>query len=147
MGEEDIHAVVQELQCVVRDLRMGIDNTCRNVEERLENIGKRTRVDIEGTPDGDMLLTHNSFTRYSTGTQCTNTVKDDDTTECKLNEMGEMKEKGARKIERAASSSKMEVKSTESTAPARITPEPDVVPAVHAGVGCNACQVCSFPQV
>ena len=54
MGEEDIHALVQELQSVVRDLRMGIDNTCRNVEERLENIGKRTRVDIEGTPDCDV---------------------------------------------------------------------------------------------
>ena len=70
-------------------------------------------------------------------------MKDEDTAVCKLNEMGDMKGKGTRKVEGEASPSKKEVKPTEPTVPARIISELDVVPAVHTGVKCNACGVCS----
>ena len=146
MGEEDIHTVVLELQNAVRYLRAGIDNTCRDVEDQLESIGKWTLVD-RGTSHDSLSSICDSFTHYSTEMQCTNTVKEEDMAGCNLNEKGDMKEKDACGVEREASSSKMENKPTEPIAPAPLISELDVVPAVHAGVGCNACQVCSFPQV
>ena len=48
-GKGDVHAVVQELRSVVQDLRTDMNTTLRNVEKRLQNIGK-VEVRDHGTP-------------------------------------------------------------------------------------------------
>ena len=54
MCEDDAHAVVQELRSVVQDLRTDMNTTLRNVEKRLQNIGK-VEVRDHGTPQDGLV--------------------------------------------------------------------------------------------
>ena len=54
MGEDDAHAVVQELQSAVQDLRTNMNNTLNSFEGRLQNIGKVKPKD-HGTHKGEFL--------------------------------------------------------------------------------------------
>ena len=53
-GEDDVRAVVQELQNIVHDLRTDMNNTLKNVEGRLQNIGK-VKVGDHGTPKDSLV--------------------------------------------------------------------------------------------
>ena len=53
-GEDDVHAVVQELRSVIQDLRTDMNTTLRNVEERLQNIGK-VEIRDHGTPQDGLI--------------------------------------------------------------------------------------------
>ena len=54
MCEDDAHAVVQELRSVVQDLRTDMNTMLRNVEKRLQNIGK-VGIRDHGTPQDGLV--------------------------------------------------------------------------------------------
>ena len=54
MCEDDVHAVVQELRSVVQDLRTDMNTTLKNVEKRLQNIGK-VEIRDHGTPQDGLV--------------------------------------------------------------------------------------------
>ena len=56
MCEDDAHDVVQELRTVVQDLRTDMNTTLRNVEKRLQNIGKVGIRDHDTPQDGLVSL-------------------------------------------------------------------------------------------
>ena len=60
MCEDDAHAVVQELRSVVQDLRTDMNTTLRNVDKRLQNIGKVESRD-HGTPQDGLVSLYSSL--------------------------------------------------------------------------------------
>ena len=60
MREDDVRAVVQELRSVVQDLRTDMNTTLRNVEKRLQNIGK-VGIRDHGTPQDGLVSLYSSL--------------------------------------------------------------------------------------
>ena len=60
MCEDDAHAVVQELRSVVQDLRTDMNTTLRNVEKRLQNIGK-VEIRDHVTPQDGLVSLYSSL--------------------------------------------------------------------------------------
>ena len=59
-SEDDVHVVVQELRSVVQDLRTDMNTTLRNVEKRLQNIGK-VGIRDHGTPQDGLVFLYTSL--------------------------------------------------------------------------------------
>ena len=117
--------------------------TLRNVEDRLQNIGK-ARIRDHGTHQ-DGLISLQFLRNDSVEMQRSDTVKEEGTAGCELDGK-EVDGKGEEvyKAERNISPLESEaVKPTELTPPDPVTTETDVVPVVHSGIRCDVCGVCT----
>ena len=120
--------------------------TLRNVEERLQNIGK-ARIKHHGRCKYDSLFLHRSL--FITQWKC-NAVEEEGTCEGKPGENEiDLKEKDSCNAERKAGHFDIEIRPAEATLFAPVTSESEdvsVVPVVHMGIQCDGCNVRHFPH-